>query len=226
MTADLLVIVPSRGRPENITRLWEAWQATATGAADLLVCLDLDDPVADEYTAAPYAHVLWSWTTRNGFAPRLTAEAVHYAQHYYALASWGDDHVPRTKGWDAALLDALRDMGTGFAYGDDGFQGPNIPTACAMTSDIVTTLGWMTPPGLAHLYVDNVWKDMGKAIDRLAYLPDVLIEHLHPATGKVEWDDLTRDANTGDAYTADLAAYERWKLTDMEADVDKLKALL
>jgi hypothetical protein len=224
VSAPLLVIVPSRSRPGHVERLWEAWRATTAGYADLLVCLDVDDECIEEY---PHDGDFWySIGPRNGFAPRLNDAARRCAPDHFAVASWGDDHVPRTYGWDLALVEALDALGTGFAYGNDGYQGERIPTACAMTSDIVSTLGWMTPPGLAHLYVDNVWKDLGTDLDRIRYLPDVLIEHMHPSIGKAEWDPLTRDANTPQKGAADKAAYEAWCANDRAADVEKLRALL
>lgn len=227
MTADLLVIVPSRGRPENIARLWEAWQETATGRAHLLVAIDDDDPRLDDYYrhAVPRGYRIGG-STRNGFAPRLNIEARWFAKHYRHLASWGDDHVPRTHGWDAALCDTLHDMGTGYVYGNDLFQGPNIPTAWAQTSDIVRALGWMTPPALAHLYVDNAVYDLGHAIGAIRYLPEVIIEHLHPATGKVEWDQLTADANSGEAYETDRVAYEKWKADDLDTDAARIMEVI
>jgi hypothetical protein len=223
--SDLLVIVPSRGRPGHVERLWEAWQATATGCAQLLIALDDDDPTAKDYPAPEVGLRYWIGP-RNGFAPRLNIEAARYAGDYFALASWGDDHVPRTYGWDIAHLEALGALGTGFAYGNDGYQGEKIPTACAMTSNIVRALGWMTPPGLAHLYVDNVWRDLGTDLDRITYLPDVLIEHMHPSIGKAAWDPLTADANTPAKGAADKAAYERWCANDRAANVETLRALL
>jgi hypothetical protein len=224
VSAPLLVIVPSRCRPGHIERLWEAWTVTATGYAELLVCLDSDDPDLDLYRLIDGP--LFTVAPRNGFAPRLTVEAVAHAPRHFALASWGDDHVPRTYGWDLALVEALDALGTGFAYGNDGYQGARIPTACAMTSDVVTALGWMTPAGLAHLYVDNVWLDLGTDLGRISYLPDVLIEHMHPSIGKAPWDPLTRDANTPAKGAADKAAYEHWCSTSRPSDVAKLRALL
>lgn len=224
MTADLLVIIPSRGRPEAIADLWDCWQATADGCAHLLVCLDEDDRTQFDY---PWTdEITFTLGMRNGFAPRLSDEATHMAAHYFALASWGDDHRPRTHGWDTALVEALGVLGTGFAYGDDGFQHEELPTACAMTSDIVTTLGWMTPPGLEHLFVDRFWRDTGEALDRITYLPEVLIEHMHPAAGKADWDPLWTDANTEECYEHDGEAYEFYKLTQADADLDKLRVLL
>lgn len=222
--SDLLVIVPSRDRPGHIARLWEAWEATTTGCADLLVAVDSDDPTLAGYFRN--ISVRFTIGRRNGFAPRLNYEALRFAPDYFALASWGDDHVPRTYGWDQALLEALGTLGTGFAYGNDGYQGEKIPTACAMTSDVVSTLGWMTPPGLAHLYVDNVWRDLGTDIDRIQYLPDVLIEHMHPSIGKAAWDPLTADANTPAKGAADKAIYEHWCANDRAGHAEKLRALL
>ena len=41
---DLLVIVPSRGRPDSVQRLWDRMRQTCRGDTRLLVSLDYDDP--------------------------------------------------------------------------------------------------------------------------------------------------------------------------------------
>jgi hypothetical protein len=89
----------------------------------------------------------------------------------------GDDHFPRTHGWDQAYLDALRELGTGIVYGNDLLQGHRLPTQCAMTADIVRRWGYMALPTLRHMYVDNFWRDLGNAADCLRYLPEVVVEH-------------------------------------------------
>jgi len=223
MTHQLCVIIPSRGRPEAAAELWQAWQDTADGVATLHFCLDADDVTAPSYPRWQEGLSTSCWA-RNGFAPRLSSEAVDRAPHYFALASWGDDHRPLTKGWDTALVNALADLGSGFAYGDDVLQGEALPTACAMTSDVVSALGYMTPPGFAHLYVDNVWLELGRAMGRITYLPHVVIAHQHPVTGAVAWDELARQANTPQAYDADRKAFELWRKHQMPLAVEKLRA--
>ncbi len=47
---DLLLVVPSRGRPGNITRLVEAMAHTCEGDTDLVVGLDSDDPALPGYS--------------------------------------------------------------------------------------------------------------------------------------------------------------------------------
>src|ERR1035441_8840083 len=158
--SDLLVIVPSRGRPENVRALRQAWRDTQT-AADLIVGLDDDDPRWLDYCGPVTVR---SRMRLNAYTNALATEN---AGQYRFLGSMGDDHRPRTAGWDRLICEALAEMGTGIVYGDDRLQGEALPTACFMTSDIVQMLGYMAPPCLEHMYIDNFWRDFGRAIGRL-----------------------------------------------------------
>ena len=225
--AELLVIVPSRGRPHAIHELWSAWQATTTGAVSLLVAVDDDDPTLDAYV-----EVCARFDLELVVGPRLRLGgtlnklATERAQRHYALGFMGDDHRPRVVGWNERFVAELRNLGTGIVYGDDLLRGEALPTAVAMTSDIVMTLGYMVPAGLEHLWCDNAWYDLGHGIDRIAYLPDVVIEHLHPAIGKGDWDDTYRECNSEAQNDADLEKYRTWAADGLATDVAKLKALL
>ena len=87
--------------------------------------------------------------------------AVRWAGHYPFLASFGDDHLPKTKGWDRALCRAIGDMGgTGFSYPWDGIRD-DIPEVYLLSADIPETLGWVMEPSLNHWYNDNVIADLG-----------------------------------------------------------------
>ncbi|MDH2424764.1 hypothetical protein [Sphaerisporangium sp. TRM90804] len=224
--ADLLVIVPSRGRPQAVDELLNVWQLTATGAADLLVVVDNDDPTLPAYQGLGVNVRVHESTGTRGIVPVLNAAAVEAADRYPMVGFFGDDHRPRTVGWDQALADTLTEMKTGIAYGDDLLRGEDLPTAVAMTSNIVRTLGWMAPPTLAHLFVDDAWRDLGQAIGRLRYVPDVVIEHCHPAIGKGRWDELYRELNDDARYARDRDAYQAYRDSgDFVRDVVKLKEL-
>ena len=227
MTADLLMIVPSRGRPENITALWESWRATTTGNTQLLVAADDDDP-----TLPGYRQVCDGWGIELAVGPRLrmcptlNKVAVERAPHHFALGFMGDDHRPRTVGWDQQYVETLRELGTGFVYGDDLLAGERLPTQVAITSDIVQALGAMVPAPVRHLWADNQWLDLGRAIDRIRYLPNVIAEHLHPIAGKAASDAGYEEVNHPDAAEADRLVYADWYANQMPADVEKLQALI
>ena len=101
----------------------------------------------DELTAGP----------RKGLAAWTNEIAVPAAAEYPFLASLGDDMVPRTPGWDRALIRGIERMGgTGIVYPWDGIR-EDIPEAPFVSSDIVAALGWFFLPEVSHWYGDNAW---------------------------------------------------------------------
>jgi hypothetical protein len=225
------VIVPSRQRAGNVARLVSAWQRTTTGDGHLVVAVDDDDPLLSAYT---YLAARWPADVQLCEAPRhpagalggtLNDYAIAYAAGFHAVGFMGDDHVPRTHGWDQMVLDAIQ-TGYGIVYGDDLFQRRALPTAVFMDARIVRALGWMSPPGLRHLYVDNAWKQLGEATEQLCYLPRVVIEHLHPAAGKADMDEVYRRVNHPDADAWDRAAYLAWQRDSFPADAARIREAL
>lgn len=236
--ADLLVIVPSRGRPESLERVAAAWYATgafADGAA-LVFAVDDDDPTWSGYRAAldrlaeadpgPTAINLMHAGAWRPMVAKLNAAAANFAgQGHFALAFAGDDHLPRTPGWAKRYLDELRTLGTGIVYGDDLVQGARLPTQWAMTADIVRALGRMVPAPVEHLYCDNAILDLGQAAECIRYLPDVVIEHCHPIAGRGQWDDQYRRVNARAQYERDGSAYWRWRTAGLPTDAVTVQAL-
>lgn len=231
---DLLMIVPTRGRPGSIPEIIECWQATGA-TADLMFGLDDDDPALDAYVEIgtqvidrrdkPF-RTCWRIAERLRMVGTLNAAATAMATEYRILGFMGDDHRPRTAGWDRRFVECLSGGGPGIVYGNDLLVGEAMPTAVAMTSDIVRTLGYMAPPSLVHLCIDLVWKDWGEGLGRITYLPDVIIEHMHPANSKADMDAGYEDANSVERVSADSAAYYAYRDDGgLQADLDKLKAL-
>ncbi len=225
--ADLLFIVPSRGRPHNIAALHDAWSATTTGVSGLLVAADDDDPTLDGYRdVCAERGIELTVGPRLRMVPTLNKVAVERAPHHFALGFLGDDHRPRTLGVDAHYLAALRTLGTGWVYGNDLIARDRLPTQWAQTSNIVQTLGAMVPAPVVHLWADNTIYDLGHAVDRITYLPDVIVEHCHPLAGTAADDDGYREVNHPDAHEADRLVYADWYEHQRPADVEKLRALL
>jgi len=213
--AELIVITPSRGRAARLREMVEAVHSTALGDVAVVAGLDHDDPALPDYEAdAPYRYVvgprqsLCAWT--NTLALAALASNTEAPPRY--LASLGDDHRPRTKGWDRKLIEAIEAMdGPGFAYGRDLFQDKNMPTAWVVSAEIVRAVGWMMLPCCAHMYVDAAVLELGRAAGRIAYRPDVIVEHVHPLAGKASWDASYRESNSEDRYEVDRMAYDAWR---------------
>lgn len=221
MTGDLLVIVPTRGRPQNIARLIDSVTMTCQVKTHFVIGVDDDDPQLATYEAV-MARAGDAGTMVTGPRKGLTAWtneiAMARAGDYRHLASFGDDHVPVTRGWDRLLIRGIARMGgTGFTYPWDGTR-EDIPEAVVMSSDIVTALGWMALPDLEHWYIDNVWADLGRGIKRIRHLRAIKVEHVRKA------DQTSRDSS--EKLAADRDAYYLWRKTRMADDIKILAGLI
>lgn len=232
MADDLLVIIPTRGRPHAIPEIMAAWDETGA-TADVLFCVDKDDPELAAYKQQAKAlaadeRVRFVFWARKRLCGTLNQAAVKNAPNYRFLAFMGDDHRPRPAGrpWDERFRECLSG-GPGIVYGNDLLQGEAMATAVAMTSDIVTTLGYMVPPQFEHLCVDLVWVDWGNGMQRITYLHDVVIEHLHPAAGKADVDAGYEEVNSSEQVAKDGAAYYAYRDEGgLDADLAKLRKLV
>lgn len=225
---DLVVVVPSRGRPGKVLELLDAFEQTCTAGTRMLVAVDEVDPCREGYTEAAArgaALCIADTDTMNEALNEAAVAVITDGLAAVAVGFMGDDHRPRTVGWDQAYLDALRDMSTGIVYGNDLLQGERLPTQCAMTVDIVRALGYMAPPELVHLYLDDFWRTLGQRAGCLRYLADVVVEHVHPIAGKAEWDEGYERVNNPAMYERDREAFAEYFRTRLVSDVAKVRAL-
>ena len=224
----LIVIVPTRGRPANVERLIGAFDETCSlPDTQLVLCFDDDDQA--RWLARSVPRVLWinvgPRQRLGAWLNQAVAELLLNKPEVAGVGFMGDDHVPRTPGWDAAIAAALAELGTGIAYGNDLFQGENMPTAAFMTADIPKTLGYMCPPTLDHMFIDDVWLRWGRNLGQIRYLPDVVIEHLHPFLGKADWDASYRESES--LTKGDMASFDAYAgISPLQRDLEKLKGLL
>jgi hypothetical protein len=107
---ELLVIIPTRGRPLAVPEILQAWRDTGA-TADLLFAVDEDDPARDAYIeqgkrANDEGHFpLWTVGPRLRLCGTLNQAAALMADRYRYLAFLGDDHRPRPAAmpWDARI---------------------------------------------------------------------------------------------------------------------------
>lgn len=228
--SELTIMCTTRNRPKSARRAYRALQERARADTRMVMIVDADDPTLGVYYTLlnGVGSVITVEPGRRGMVA-ATNEGYDMIEHTlgFALMWIGDDHVFETDGFDERYLEELHAMGTGFVYGDDGFQHEVMPTQVAMTSDIPKAIGYLSPPCLDHLDVDIVWRDWGQAIDRIKYLPDVIVRHHHPLAGFKNMDAGYAAVNSGEMAKHDHDAYFNYKDNGgLAADVEKLRCLL
>ncbi len=230
------VLVPTR-RPGNAARLAAAVAATASASTTLIFAVDDDDPAraayGDALTAGRRVRLRFApASVPHHFGPVLNWAAtaprpggVPAFAEFTHLGALSDDHLPRTPGWDGLLIAALGGQ-PGVAYGDDQFQSAKVPTAAVISAKIVAALGYMTAPVLMHCFTDVFWHELGRAT-RLEYLPDVIIEHLHPSMKKAPVDAVYEAGGMNEALAdADRLRWQAWLRETWPGELARLTAAL
>ena len=217
MTNKILLIVPSRKRQDKIVNFYLHFK-NHSSITDL--CIGLDDD--DEINYPRFDNVIYEINPNMNLSQKLNYISTKYVDKYQYIAFMGDDHWIRTDNWDIELINSISDINNGIAYGDDLFQGQNLPTFVLMDSGIVKTLGYMCPPEQIHLYLDNFWKDLGTRLGTLRYVPSVIVEHMHYVNNKASVDEMYELVNSNEMYIHDEKKYTEYINDQFEKDVQRL----
>jgi len=202
--------------------LIKSWQETQSGYSDLLLVLDDDDKELKKYPK----NVLVRIGPRVGLSSGCNLGVKLYPDYKY-YASAGDDHRFKTKGWDKMMIDKIKkEGGVGIAYGDDLLQGNRLPTAVVMSANIIEAMGYMIPPSLKHLRIDVAFRALGLRIQKLFYMPEIIIEHLHPAAKKAEWDEGYLRVNSTEMVSHDSKNYVIWAKEELPIIAKKIYGIL
>jgi hypothetical protein len=215
---DMLVIVPSRGRPKNQERFLEYFFKNST-ISDICFALDTDD----ESNYPRFDKVIYEVLEPFMLNEKLNAVSYKYCNSYKFIAFIGDDHLLQTYAWDKTLTDPLLKK-VGVSYGNDLYKKEELPTCAVLSSNIIKHLGYMAPPELKHSYIDKFWLDLGTEIGNINYFENVIWEHIHPDNKKTEVDKTyLRGWST---QHQDKENYILYKKNRFEEDLKKIKGIL
>jgi len=217
MTSNLL-IVPTRNRPKNVEEFYECF--IKKSSKNTTLCFGIDNDDDSNYDFDKMDRVFIEKNNRLGLNGTLNLIAKKYCNAYDYISFMGDDHRIRTKNWDKILISSkIKNV---ISYGNDLLQGENLPTAVLMDSNIIRKLGYMSPPNLKHMYLDNFWKDLGIALNTLKYYDNVTIEHMHYTVNKSDNDSSYAETNTAEIIGHDSDQYKLYKASDFQIDLEKL----
>lgn len=180
------LLVPTRGRPDNVRRLATSVRETATTSVELVFYVDDDDlpsfevvnAVGDQVISGPRVVLSEMWNR--------CAEIAHHD----VMMHCGDDIVFRTSAWDQRILDVFDQAPDKLilVHGRDGFQDARLATHGFYHRRWGDVLGYFMPPYFSSDYNDLWMTEIADMVGRRIYLEDVYTEHMHPVIGKAPLD--------------------------------------
>jgi hypothetical protein len=220
-----VILLPSRGRSHRIDECLESLLEN-TVASDIIVCLDEDDAASYSRVNGVEYHV-GPKPTRIGLNEKLNRMLPLIVDKYDYIMWAADDTVAKTHGWDARLVAAIQNIPLGISYPNDLLQGKNLPSnGTCFDSRIPRTLGYLAPPTLFHLYMDNFWRLLGTELGTLVYCEDIILEHNHFVNKKAPLDTTYKTINSQQMYSLDSSAFNDYRDNTFAQDLARLRASL
>lgn len=200
--------LPSKGRPHNLKRFFEAYHTTRASSPGLVLVNETDA------TLSAYRDILfppqWELVVHPGNTG-VWERINHYTMNNQNDNWFGniqDDCLPETPEWDRLLIEeARRD---GLAFGSDGILNGqwanNWVVGGSLQREIIREFGGMMLPGLTCLFGDNFYSEYARRRGVLRYRPDIIMAHLHFSNGKAPFDKTYEKTN----YENDRKVFEAW----------------
>lgn len=147
-------------------------------------------------------------------------------QGYFTVSGIDDDCRVTTDGWDLYLSLPLKAKGYGVSWGNDTIQNGRVPTKWTMTTNIIEALGFICPPGLIHLFVDDFLARLGQELNSAHYAPDVMMEHHHWINNKAPMDATYVESASRETWEHDERVFAEYMTGQFHDDILRVKKAL
>ena len=218
MSPSISILLPTRGRPEQAERLLQSVVEMSADPSrmEVILYVDEDDPASHgiQCEGLPINTII---------GPRLPMGGLNTACYQRStgniIAPLNDDMVIRTPDWDRRIIEIHERFPDRvyLAYPNDLHSGEMFPSTPILSRTTCETLTHPFPEAYQGGFIDYHIMDIFKRLqvlgeDRMVYLGDVVIEHLHYQYGKSEADatyEQRGPLNVGDEVFIGLRDYRQ-----------------
>jgi glycosyltransferase involved in cell wall biosynthesis len=218
MTPSISILLPTRGRPEQAERLLQSIVETTEDPSHIEVILyaDDDDPASHAIQRDDLSII-------KIIGPRLPMGGLNTACLERStgdiIVPLNDDMVIRTSNWDRRIIEIHERFPDQvyLAYPNDLHTGEKLPSTPIISRKTCEVLTHPFPESYQGGFIDYHIMDIFKRLqvlgeNRIVYLGDVVIEHLHYQYGKAEVDatyEQRGPLNVGDEVFVGLRHYRQ-----------------
>lgn len=223
-----LWLMPTHGRVKtNVPRFFAAAQATGMTTPGVLV-VDRADYEANAYDYDAL-DLPANWTVhvvKGGGCAAATREAMAdlFTDDIQWLGWLGDDIIPETEHWDVMTIRQL--TGWNVVSSADGAHAPHKLNGISVWSgDLVRAVGYLFPPGLQHMYLDDIWEELGRATGCWQCDMSIMGRHAHASWGAEKNKDPTY-VKTNSRWPEDDKAFYGWMRAEKTEAANRIFALM
>lgn len=221
------LLVPTRGRPDNIVRLLQSLHETSHVMPDVILRIDDDD----EESKSALEQIISAGENVSFIGGKRTTMTAYWNEiagltPADVLMFAADDICFRTKGWDSLVRKTFDEHPDKmiFVHGEDGYWGNRFGTHGFLHRKWVDALGYVLPPYFSSDFGDTWINDVANMLGRRVFLP-ILIEHMHPLWGKANMDKTYQERMARGEKDGVKALYDSMARKRAE-DVEKIKAAM
>lgn len=205
----LLVILPTRGRPAQVLSVIAEYRAKAGMPITIEVIIDDDDPTMMASNVLQRLSALGCVVTVGRHKSKIDACNGGKIRDWEVLLLASDDMMPIADGYAVRVMEAMEEHFPhldGAIYFDDGYQGENLCTLPIFGRRLYDQFGYVYEPSYTSLFSDTEQTCVLRALGRLQYIDEKIIEHRHHVWGRSPKDALYQK---NDAFwEKDKAVYE------------------
>lgn len=222
---DILTICPSKNRPDRCYNMVKSFKETSS-ESNLIIGIDNDEKYKKDYLKITQDFNITILEFDHCTTTKIYNTIFNIFRNYKYYHMTNDDFIYKTKEWDKKFINKLDSYLYGICYGNDLIQKERLCTAPCISSSIIRAIGWLQLPTLTHLCGDFVWFSIGKKLNCLYYLSDVIIEHEHYQNNKANIDDVYLNTNSKEMYETDWRAFNEYVNKQRDQDIDKIRVAL
>jgi hypothetical protein len=227
MENKIAIVLPVRdgglGRHARLSRCLKSYYEMTEGLSDIHLLHDEDEcniyhPIAEQYPQI----INYCIPIGISLMQKINVHALDIASKYKYVGFIGDDIVFKTI-FESPFIQQLSSVDYGMVYGNDMVWQGKLATHPFITSNAITAVGFFGCPAVEHNYFDNYWQTIFSQLDGTVYFPGILMEHIHPITGKEVkdeiYDKIYRQLNM------DEVKFKRYMDANLAEDLNKIRLI-
>jgi hypothetical protein len=193
----LLIKFPTRSRPNKFFDVLNKYYELLEDKDNtrFIISCDLDDKSmnCDEviHSLKNYNNLEYYFGNNKNKIEAINADINDDDFDIILLAS--DDMIPQEKGYDTIIKQSFKKFfpdTDGVLWFNDGYQGKNLNTLCILGKKYYKRFNYIYNPTYVSLWCDTEFTDVSKILNKVKYIPHIIIKHEHPVWLGQKWDDL------------------------------------